>query len=852
MNLENNWQVISSEDISENGSKISVNSYNASSWYKVKIPSTVLDSLVQNGVYKNILDGLTLKTINPEPFTKPWWYRTRFDINTLAKNSQLKINGVNYRADIWLNGKKIATKKNIYGPFRQFQIDVSSYLQPGTNVLAMKVYPPKPSDFRIGFADWNPNPPDKNMGLFRGVLLTTNNGIEVKEPFVETNLNSPKNDIAKLTVHLTVINHQENQATTNLKLKINKDSSINKTITLEPHEVKHITFTEKNHKSLRISYPKLWWPNKMGQPNLYKLTVKASQNNIPSDKKTIHFGIRKIESLVNSYQEKGKKDLSYYRLFKINGKKVLIRGAAWTDSMLLNNSKQNVKAQLAYAKAMNLNTIRLEGFWGSDATIYDTCDKLGLLVMIGYSAQWEWPLRGFRKKERCDLESGCYNSVKDQKVILDSFTDQFLNLRNHPSIFVWMFGSDFKPRPELEEKLAKTLTKLNPNVPYVISAAEKKSAWNNKPSGMKMRSPYIYVPPIYWYSNINQGGAFGFNSETSPGAEVPPIESLKKMIADPEKYWPNNNDVWVYHEGGHPSLQTLSRYNKAMTERYGAPKSLEEYAYKAQLMNYESIRPMFEAFSVYKTGNPLLEQVPATGVIHWMLNAAWPKFFWQLYDYYLVPGSAYFSAKEANSPLHIIYNYEDSAIYLNNNTLKNINHLKVTARIWDANSKLISEYKHTTNLTMNNVKKLGKLKGVNKVKTSIYFVELNLTDDKRNKLDHNVYWLSKDPDKMGADTDIIHNANFQELNKMPKANLKVDYKFSNHQNDVFLVVKIKNPSDKIAFFKRLTIRTKNHAIISPIFWNDNFITLFPHQSRTIKAHFKQSALQGESPIFSLD
>ena len=153
---------------------------------------------------------------------------------------------------------------------------------------------------------------------------------------------------------------------------------------------------------------------------------------------------------------------------------------------------------------------------------------------------------------------------------------------------------------------------------------------------------------------------------------------------------------------------------------------------------------------------------------------------------------------------------------------------------------------------MNNVKKLGKLKGVNKVKTSIYFVELNLTDDKRNKLDHNVYWLSKDPDKMGADTDIIHNANFQELNKMPKANLKVDYKFSNHQNDVFLVVKIKNPSDKIAFFKRLTIRTKNHAIISPIFWNDNFITLFPHQSRTIKAHFKQSALQGESPIFSLD
>jgi exo-1,4-beta-D-glucosaminidase len=570
--LQDNWQVISSQAIEEeNQRKISMPGYDVSSWYHSVVPSTVLNVFVQNGIYQHILDGLILKNIAQEPFDVPWWYRTSFNLESVASNTQLDLNGINYSADIWLNGKQIATKDFIYGMFKRYQLDMTPYLKKGNNVLAIKVYPPKAEDFRLGFTDWNPNPPDRNMGIYRDVSIRFNHGLEIKNPFVRTALNSPENNEAKLTLQLTAINHQAEAEHATIAIKIDNLIKFTKEVNLAPHEEKIITLTPKDEKKLIILHPKLWWPNHMGEPYLYQLTATINQGDKVSDLQTLHFGIRKIETSVVAYQEKNKQAQSYYRTFKINGQPVLIRGAAWTDSMLLNDTPQHVKDQLSYAKAMNLNAIRLEGFWGNDKTLYETCDKLGLLIMMGWSAQWEWPLHGFRKPEQCDRQHGCYTTAEDQALIVSSFKDQITWLRNSPSIFVWLLGSDLKPLPELESKLASLIKTLNPDVPYVISAAETLSAWNNQPSGIKMRGPYIYVPPVYWFENHTDGGAFGFNSETGPGAEVPPLESLKRLLVNPQDYWPNTNPVWVYHQGDHPKLQTLSRYDEAMAARYGAP-----------------------------------------------------------------------------------------------------------------------------------------------------------------------------------------------------------------------------------------------------------------------------------------
>ena len=265
--LHDHWQIISSQAIEEaKPQDISVQGYHTSSWYHASIPSTVLNVLVQNGIYPYILDGLTLKDISQEPFDIPWWYRTSFNLESIANNAQLDLNGINYSADIWLNGKQVANKDSIYGMFKQHQLNITPYLQKGNNVLAIKVYPPKPEDFRLGFTDWNPNPPDRNMGIYRDVQIRFNHGLELKNPFVRTELNSPENTEAKLTLQLTAINHQAKAAFVTISIKIDNLLEFTKKVTLAPNEEKMITLTPMDEKKLVMSHPKLWWPNQMGEP----------------------------------------------------------------------------------------------------------------------------------------------------------------------------------------------------------------------------------------------------------------------------------------------------------------------------------------------------------------------------------------------------------------------------------------------------------------------------------------------------------------------------------------------------------------------------------------------------------
>ncbi len=106
--------------------------------------------------------------------------------------------------------------------------------------------------------------------------------------------------------------------------------------------------------------------------------------------------------------------------------------------------------------------------------------------------------------------------------------------------------------------------------------------------------------------------------------------------------------MWDYHSGRH-EFTNLDRYRAALDARYGPSASLDEFARKAQVANYEAMRPMFESFSLRRPG--------AKGVVQWMLNSAWPDMFWQLYDWYLVPTGAYYAARNANQPLHVAYDY---------------------------------------------------------------------------------------------------------------------------------------------------------------------------------------------------
>ncbi len=825
-----NWKIQNSTLTGTDGKAISANDHNDKTWINTNVPSTIFNALVQNGTYKEIYKGKNLEKISNEPFKTSWWYRTSFDIKNLDQIYLLEFEGINYSANIWLNGKQIASKLKVINPFRQFKYQINKYILKGENTLAIEIFPPKSGDFTIGFVDWNPAPPDDNMGIYRNVNLITNRGVGIENPYIESNFKNNNFEEVDL-IFSTNLKSYSKDITGVLQIELN-GSIIKKSVKLKAGENKKIILNSNEFKQLHVNKPKLWWPHTIGKPNLYKAKVKFIANNITYDSNEFEFGIRQVSDFFTKNGHRG---------FKINGEKVSIRGGGWVDNMNLDDTPDYILSQLEYAKDINLNTIRLEGFWGKDHTIYELCDQLGILVMVGWSCHWEW--EDYLGKP-VDETYGGITSPQDIELMSKAWRDQVVWLRNHPSIFTWFAGSDCIPAPELEKNYFKIFNEYDSTRVYLSSAKEWTSL--SRPSGVKMRGPYAYVPPSYWYTDTLYGGAFGFNTETGPGAQVPPLESIKKMI--PEKdLWPIN-DVWDYHCGRN-EFNTLNRFTEALNKRYGTAKNVEDYAFKAQLLNYELMRPMFEAFSA--------NRYDATGVIQWMLNSAWPEMYWQLYDSYLLPNAAYYATKKAGNPIHAIYNYGDQSVYLVNDQLNRANNLKLSIKIFDIHSNKYFEKTITTDIAANSSKKLAELPKISNI-SDTYFISLKVYNTD-NEIDDNFYWISKKQDILDYDAKVpnwyYHTpskqyADYSDLKKLTKINLTYSIVKKTRNENIIFEIKMNNPSDKIAFFTelRITDKTSGESIL-PVIWSDNYISLLPGENKIYTATIKKKHIKNKEINF---
>lgn len=727
LTLKGGWLIQSSERVTVSGAKVSTASYVPISWYKATVPSTVLGNLVADGVFKNPFQGRNLSKISQSLFDKPWWYRTTFSLPNEARNVNhvtLKFFGVNYKADIWLNGKLIATGDSVFGGFRQFEFDVTKAARFGSaNVLAVEISKPEPGSLTIGFVDWSPEPPDHDMGLWRPVEVHLSGDVSIGYPFVASKVDTATLKEAELTVSAELKNRSDHDVTGVLEGKIGS-ISFSQEVSMSSYEKKVITFSPADFHQLVIKNPRLWWTHDFGKPELYSLRLEFRSNDLITDSNNITFGIRQVNDYINS---------EGFRGYKLNGKNILIRGGGWVDHIFLDQNEQNLEDQIDYAVNMNLNAIRMEGFWGESSDIYRLCDEKGILIMVGISCQWEWKnIFGGDAED----QYGCIISPEDIATAAKSFRDQVKWLRNHPSIFLWLYGSDKFPRPELEKKYLGILGAYDSTRPFLSSAAEHTSSLTG-PSAVKMRGPYDYVPPIYWFADTSNGGAFGFNTETGPGPQIPRVGSLEKMLS-PDSLWPINGE-WYYHcaKGG---FHNLAIYDSAIDARLGKPLSLNDYERKAQFTNYEAMRSMFEAFGANK--------FKATGVIQWMYNAAWPKMWWQFYDYYLNPTGAFYGAQKACEPIHVEYNPADNGIVVVNSTLEASNALRLKATVLDFNLKNSLSFDDTINIFANTSDEIAKIPKIDSLSRT-YFLDLKLYDYENNKpISSNFYALSTRQDSL--------------------------------------------------------------------------------------------------------
>jgi len=577
-------------------------------------------------------------------------------------------------------------------------------------------------------------------------------------------------------------------------------------------------------QQMKLAQPRLWWPYQMGEPYLYTAKFQVGAAGSESDSSTVQFGVREVTTELTP---------SGGRLFKVNGKNVLIRGAAWAPDMLFRWSSKRLDTDLAYVKDMGLNTIRLEGKTDREE-FFDKTDRLGILVMPGWCCCDAW-------------ERWSHWTPETKSIAAASLTDQIARLRNHPSVFVWLYGSDNPPPPEIETLYLGILKDLEWPNPSVSSASEQSTKVTGK-SGVKMTGPYEYVPPVYWLADTKAGGAYGYNTETSPGPAIPPKESLEKFIPK-EHLWPID-EYWNFHAG----LERFANINvivEAINRRYGPPTSLDDFLRKAQATDYDNQRAMFEAYARKK--------YVSTGVIQWMLNNAWPSLIWHLYDYYLVPAGGYFGTKKATEILHVQYDYNDNSVAVVNGTYEPIKGLKAIAKLINMDGKEVQSRDGNLDIDADAAAKAFDLPAPANLSTT-YFLKLYLYDASGKLLSDNFYWLSTKLDTLDwskrKDTVYTPQKDFADLtllNSLPPVKLDLATEVHHAGGKGVLTVKVKNPSASVAFQVHFRVtKGKDGDDLVPIFWEDNYFSLLPGEEKTVSAAADPADAEGTSPILELD
>lgn len=827
LELHDGWSLHSGCNFFDNGDRISSAAYKPEGWRAITVPSTVLAAQVATGEFKAPYYARNLRHIPgtgypigkvfanlPMPQNSPyrcaWWYRRAFHVAPTPKGGHLWLHfaGINYRANIWLNGKLVADDKQVAGAYRVYDLDATgAAAKDGANTLAIEVYAPRQTDLGINWVDWNPSPPDKDMGLVGPVSVRVAGPVLLSAPTVSTHFTDASLSAADLTVYAELRNSSSvpQDATVDADLL---GLHLKKPVKLAPWETTTVTFTPQQFAALHVQHPPIWWPYQMGTPRLESLTMSVKPAAAPGDSATARFGIREMTSELTANNS---------RLFKVNGKPVMIRGGGWSQDMLLREDPHRLAQQFDLTQDLHLNTIRLEGKLETREFL-QMADDRGILILAGWCCcdQWEhwkdWTPENF-------------------SVAADSVRSQMLRLRSHASLLVWLNGSDNPPIPYVEKsylRIEKEEMWPNPT----LSAASAQNTVVSGINGVKMTGPYDYVGPSYWYQEKGKwGGAHGFNTETSPGPAIMMASSLSKFLP-PDQMVPESPD-WQYHNGS-GDFANLTVFDAAMHHTYGTPKGLDGYEQYAQTMAFDGERAMYEAYDSEKYRK-------ATGIVQWMLNNAWPSNIWHLYDYYLDAGGGYYGARDANEPLHVQYSYDNHDVAVINNTYTQAPPMQVTAEVYDL--KLHQVYTHTAALTAGPdsattvytlpADLFAEAKG-------LHFIKLALVDAQGKHVSDNFYWI---PSKLTvfdwAKTDYTHTPaitypDLTALSSLPQATLSAKLSSSGKAGEQALT--LKNTSQALAFQVYARALDSKGEAIDPAFWSDSYIELMPGESRTLTVH----------------
>jgi beta-galactosidase/beta-glucuronidase len=880
-----NFDLQSSALIPATGEELSSPEYKSKVyWFPVRVPSTVLTGLVANGIYPDPYSGLNNMLIpdasdefnkkynleqysflpgNPNPWKKPYWYRTEFTVPASNKGRcfQLIFKGINYRAGIWLNGKPIADSASVAGMFAQYSFDVSKEIRTGEkNVLAVKIYPLDypglPSteqlealgDFypnggptgdigknvtmlcSVGW-DWVPPVRDRNMGIWLPLYLRTSGGVTIGNPKITTELASEQDtSSANLSLNLTLFNHSEKNESGKLTVSISPENFTGKAVMF----VKSVSVGQKtsnvvdlnasNTKELKMISPAIWWPNGYGKPNLYRIRLQYSNNSGISDDTSFVFGVRTAST--KAVQVNG----SWRRDFYMNGRRLHLTGGAWVPDFMLNRDSLRYDYELRLCRNSNINLVRI---WGGGVTpcdeFFDAADRYGLMV---WSDFW---ITGDTQGEF----KGSPDWPFETDVFKRNVISTILRIRNHPSLLVWTGGNEGHARKELYDFMRNSVISLDGSRPFIPCSsgfANLPQGWlaswpDNNPGGVYSGGPYTWQDPKSSYGRAIAGRDWVFKDETGLPSQQPyniMPKIIPNLVWDKKLPFPLNN-TWGYHDAcsgnGHWEL-----YYNEMIKRYGEPSGMENFCDKMQLMNAIGYQGIFEA-----AGHKLND---IGGIMLWKINAAFPSLVWQVYDWFLMPNAGYYFMQNACEPVHIQLNLMNNKITVVNRTYKPKSDLTAQVDVFGLDSKSVFHEAAKVSLGATDVKETTSVANVLAESKGVVFVILNLKDGMGKTISHNAYWLSKDND-------------YKTMNTMAETAVSVNVlKEENGKHDRKWVLQVTNSSDKIAFFIRPQVMAGGEEIL-PSFWSESYFTLAPTETTTITVTCPLVKLIGRTPVLKV-
>ena len=857
--LAGGWQLQSSVLVPDDGKTISSAGYAPRGWFPAAVPSTVLSTLVKNGVYPDPRVGMNSYRIpdssvefnqnhdlaqfshlpdKRNPWRDPWWFRREFTLPKLSADRQawLHFNCINYRAEVWLNGMQIADTNTMVGMFQRFDFDITAAAKAGANALAVKILPvdhpgvPETQTetlgrdrgyqkdimkdvtmvMTIGY-DCAPTVPDRNMGIIQDVWVDESGPVVIRHPFVVTELPLPETNRCALRISTELANASDARVEGILRGRVaGTEVNFAVPVSLGPRETKAIAITPKPV----IQNPQLWWPHGYGEQALYQLELVFEAAGQLSDKQAAQFGVRQASSEI--LERNG----WHGRRMLINGQKIFCRGGYVQPEVTFDWDDQRIATEMSYLAEANLNLIYFEDIPNPPEALLEACDRLGIMFGQCFYA-CGWPRPGTDHPRDLELLQRCT-------------VDLIKRYRNHPSIIMYMPQNEDDTRREVYESWRKLVLELDGTrwmIPsaYFPSDRMDTATWyaQELPAGMTDKgASYSWAEPVQYFNWVRESRNWMFMMEGG-SPSVPPMSSLAKFLPDlqPKNGHFGPDGIWAHHDACHYS----KGFHEALVRLHGEAGNATDYAWKAHLVAADQHRSLFEAV------NHRMWDI-TSGMTQWKINSCWPSVEWQVYDWYLKPMVSWYYLKKAGEPLHVQFNLPDRMISVINTRLVPQSDLEIHARVFDLNAKLLWEKTAKTSVAANAYRETFAIPEPVGA-TPVYFVKLELNDAQGRLVSDNFYWLrAKGTEDLKA------------LQTLPSVKLEASCRIETRDAETVARVKVANPTRQMAFFIQLALtRGQGGAEILPVLWDDNYFSLPPGESREITARFSSKDTGGASP-----